>query len=1566
MRELSDQEKLPDLRVVRLGSERVSWKDVESYKKHFSDSCVLANELSCSEANTITQFLVGKDTQINATVPVGFPVEDKEVLILDEQGNKLGPGEIGVVAVRSRFLSPGYWNRPDLTELAYTADRESLASRIYLTGDLGQKSADNCLQHLGRKDAQVKIRGFRVECSEIELLLLQKPGVDQVCVTHLEDTRGETYLVAYIVPNKGTTLTVSEMKADLSARLPEYMVPRAFMFLDTLPLTPTGKINHRALPAPPTTRPSLDVPFVAPRGPVEESVAKLWSELLGIGAIGAHDSLFDLGGNSLSAMQIMAQVMKTFRVNVPLNRFYEAPTIAGLSAIMTTIHGATEIAQDSRSLRDLVNHRLPLSYFQERLWFMEQWEPGKATYNLSLAYGLKGGVNVGAIEESINAVIERHEILRTSFVAENDQLCQFVAPILRLSLATIDLRTTPEVERNEASLHLAQEDARRPFDLAHGPLLRALLIQLDNEECLLVFTVHQIVCDGWSMRILLSEFWQCYEAISQNRSPSLPNVSVQYADFAFWQRQLLSEEWIESQLSYWKERLCGTLPLLSLPLDSPRPALQSYRGSRIPIELSESLTAALNELSRQEGVTLFVTLMAAINTLLYRYTGQEDIIVGFPIADRNWGAASGSIGFFVNTLVARTDLLGEPTFRELLLRVRDVCVGAYAHQDLPFEKLVQELRLNRDLSRNPLFQVMFTFQNMPLAYPVVPELCSTPISIDNGTSKLDLTLSLAERERQLIGFFEYCTDLFDHTTIERMADHFRTLLECITANRNHSIAKLAFLTEIERHQLLVEWNDTKSDYSNGSCIHELFESQVEKTPDAIAVEYDEDKLTYREINGRANQLAHYLRRLGVGRESLVGICLERSVEMIIGVLGILKAGGAYLPLDPAYPTERLRFMLGDAGVSVLLTVEELESRGWMPVLRKAEGAENGDPQMKVVCLDRDGRTIRGESKDNPSLETSADGIAYVIYTSGSTGTPKGVLGLHRGAVNRFAWMWRTYPFGPNEKCCAKTSLSFVDSVWEIFGPLLQGVPLVLIPDEILKDPQRLVCCLRDNLVTRIGLVPSFLKTLLDVFPCLQDDVPNLTLWSCSGESLPKEIVERFQKSMPDGTLLNLYGSSEVSADVACYNTRTTNSNRDIPVGRPLSNTQLYIVDSNLQLVPIGIPGEICVGGDGLALGYLNRPDLTAEQFIANPFNSDPRSRLYRTGDLARYLADGNIEFIGRVDNQVKIRGFRIELGEIESVVNRHPSVKDSVVVARVGDSLLEKQLVAYLVPNDLSSLSVPELRTFLRGKLPEYMVPSIFVPLEVLPLMPNGKIDRNALPAPDGARPDVDEGFVEPRTEIEALVAQVWSVILKLDKVGVFDNFFELGGHSLLATRVVTRLRSNFSIDLPLRKLFELPTVAALAAHVDILRRNQVGLSIPGIVPVLRRQPLPLSFSQRRLWFLHKLDPGLIAYNMPATFRIGGALNISFLEQALNEIIGRHEVLRTLIIEIDGQPYQESVPAIAFSLPVINLSHLSQNHVASEAERLAAEDAQGHYDLSQPPLMRRSCCGWATKITFSY
>ena len=1563
--DLSNDVKFPELRIVNLGGEPVTWRDVELYKKYFAENCVLVNELSCSEVSTFGQFLVNKQTEISVAVPVGYPVEDKDVLILDEKGNPLRPGNIGEIAICSQLLSQGYWNQPDLTELAFVPDPQSQSRRMYRTGDLGRQSADGCLEYLGRKDTRVKIRGYRVECYEIELALLRNPVVDQAFVTHWQGSRDEAYLVAYVVCDKGATLTVRDLRAGLVERLPDYMVPSAFVFMDALPLTPTGKIDRRGLPEPSTVRPPLDVPFVTPRSPVEESVARLCSQILGIRLIGVHDNLFDLGGNSLLAMQIVARVMKTFRVNVPLRCFYESPTIAGLSAIIATTHGSTETSEDIGGLSQHPRAgRLPLSYFQERLWFLEQWDPGRPIYNLYQAYRLRGRLDVRAMEKSLNTVIERHEILRTSFVADEDRLFQVIASVIWVPLATLDLRTLPETEREARSLRVAQEDTQRPFDLAQGPLLRVLLVQLTDEENLLVFTVHQIVCDGWSMRIFLSEFWTSYEAISRDRSPSLPTLSFQYADFAIWQRQYLSEEWFESQLSSWKETLGDTLPVLSLPTDYPRPALQSFRGSRIFFGLPKSLTEAVNELSRQEGVTVFMILMAAFKTLLYRYTGQEDLVVGFPVADRFWSEATGSIGFFVNTLIVRTRLFGEPTFRDLLFRVRDGCLKAYAHQDVPFEKLVEVLRPFRDLSRNPLFQAMFTFQNMPLTHYVPPELRSTPIGIDNGTSKVDLTLSLAERDNQLIGFFEYCTDLFDGTTIERLADHFRTLLECIVADCNQPLAKLPFLCERERHQLLVEWNNTKAEYPNDSCIHELFEAQADRTPEAIAVQFEGKQLTYRELNSRANRLAHYLQGLGVGPEKLVGICVERSLEMAIGLLGILKAGGAYVPLDPSYPRERLLFMLEDSQVEVLLTHQTLIEDGrWT--------TEDGDPlfsvlypRFKVVCLDRDWPLIAQKSDNNPKLGIDSHNLAYVIYTSGSTGIPRGVCGLHRGAVNRFAWMWKIYPFRPNEKCCVKTSLSFVDSVWEVFGPLLRGITLVLIPDDILRDPQRLVVTLRDHHVTRIGLVPSLLKTLLDTFPLLQDHVPELKLWCCSGEVLSKEVVERLRKSMPDATLLNLYGSTEVSADVTCCDTRTANSNRAIPIGRPLSNTQIYLLDSNLQPVPIGVRGELYVGGDGVALGYLKRAELTAEKFVANLFNAEPESRLYRTGDLARYLPDGSLEFLGRIDNQVKIRGYRIELGEIEAVLDQHPAVKETVVVLRERDSSGDKDLCAYFIPRQDSNPWVTDLRGFLRQKVPEYMMPAVFIAIDTLPLTPNGKVDRSRLPPPDSSRPNLEGTFVAPRTEIEELVAQVWREVLKLENIGVYDNFFDLGGHSLLATQVVSRLRKNFDIDLPLRKLFELPNIGELASFIDTGLRDQHGAKVPAIFPVSRDQLIPLSFSQQRLWFLHELDPTITAYNISAVFRVEGPLNVVVLEKALNEIVARHEILRTIFPILEGSPVQKLSPNLKLRVDIVDLGNLPEAARESRLRELSLEEARQAFDLHKGPLLRAKILRFSDRVHF--
>jgi amino acid adenylation domain-containing protein len=1063
-----------------------------------------------------------------------------------------------------------------------------------------------------------------------------------------------------------------------------------------------------------------------------------------------------------------------------------------------------------------------------------------------------------------------------------------------------------------------------------------VLLQINDDQHILVLTIHHIVSDAWSMGILTRELWALYDALANGRPSLLQDLPVQYAAYAVWQREWLQGEVLESQLSYWTEHL-KELPVLNLLTDHPRPAKQSFRGARHPISLPESLTAAVNELSRHAEVTQFMTLLAAFQVLLYRYSGQEDVVVGSPIANRNRTEVEGVIGFFVNTLVLRTDLSGNPTFRQLISRVRDICLGAYGHQDLPFEKLVQELHPERDLSRNPLFQVMFVLQNTPRPLPQPAGLSIERVDVLPATSPFDLSLYLRERDGKLVGFFEYNTDLFEPQTIERMIGHFGTLLKGIVADPGRPISTLPLLTEAERH-LLVQWNKTAADYPKDSCIHELFEAQVKRTPDATALQFEGKQLTYRELNSRANQLAHYLRRLGAGPEKRVGICVERSLEMVVGLLGILKAGGAYVPLDPVYPGDRLEFMLNDAQVLVLLTQK--------PLVRQL-------PRTKALAVYLDDLTVfNQENKENPTRDTKADGAAYVIYTSGSTGTPKGVVGLHRGAVNRCAWMWSTYPFEANEMSCVKTSLSFVDSLWEVFGPLLNGIPSTIVPDQVAKDPQLLIQTLANNHVTRIVLVPSLLKAILDLDPNLQSHLPELKLWTSSGEPLSRELAERFRQCLPNAKLLNLYGSSEVSADATCYETRKTESSGSISIGRPIYNTQVYLLDSHLQPVPIGISGEICVGGAGLARGYLNQPQLTTERFISNAFSDEPRSRLYRTGDLARYLSNGNIEFLGRVDNQVKIRGHRIEPAEVEAVLNQHPAVRENVVVAHEGTSSAERHLVAYVVSTDQSTLSTNRFRGFLKDKLPEFMVPSVFVALETLPLMPNGKVDRGALPLPETTRLELENVFVGPRTEAEQLVAQVWREVLKVEKIGVRDNFFELGGHSLTATQVIARLREAFRTELPLRFLFETPTVAELTHKIETLNGQVVDLGFPPIVRVSREGSLPLSISQEQLWDFDQMIPGNHLLNIPYVFHLTGTLDTEALADALREIIRRHEVLRTVFAKVDGRPVQviRSVPE--FQLLVIDLRDLDVEKMEEQAAVVTLEERTQPFDLSVGPLLR--------------
>ncbi|MFQ5794231.1 MAG: amino acid adenylation domain-containing protein, partial [Candidatus Bipolaricaulia bacterium] len=1106
----------------------------------------------------------------------------------------------------------------------------------------------------------------------------------------------------------------------------------------------------------------------------------------------------------------------------------------------------------------------PLSFGQERLWFLDQLDPSHPVYNESGAIRLQGSVNLAALEQSLNEIVRRHEVLRTTFATVDGQPVQVIAPALTLSLPVVDLRELPEAEQEAEVRRRVTEEAQRPFDLARGPLMRVTLLRLGKRDHVLLLTIHHIVCDGWSIGILVRELAMLYKAFSTGNPSPLPELPIQYADFAHWQREWLQGEVLESQLSYWKQQLGDDPPVLQLPTDRPRPPVQTFRGATQFFELPKALYESLKALSRREDVTLFMTLLAVFQALLSRYSGQEDIIVGTPIAGRTRAELEALIGFFVNTLVLRSDLSGDPSFRELLGRVRNVTLNAYAHQDLPFEKLVEELQPERSLSHTPLFQVMFQLYNAQMStlevdtgttvlelnpfqlYNVqmpaleAPEVTLSSLEADTGTTVSDLNLLMVEEAQGLRGWIEYSTDLFDGATIERMLGHFQTLLEGVVADPDRRLSDFPLLTETEQHQLLLEWNDTQADYPQDSCLHQLFEAQVEKTPDAVAVVFEDEQLTYQALNDRANQLAHHLQSMGVGPEVRVGMFMDRSLEMVIGLLGILKAGGAHVPLDPAYPKERLAFMLQDANVPVLLTQQQLLER--LP-----------EHSAEVICLDTDWQTIAQQSADNPTSDTTPNHLAYVIYTSGSTGTPKGVMIPHRGICNRLHWMQSAYRLTETDRVLQKTPFSFDVSVWEFFWPLLTGARLVVARPDGHRDNAYLVQLMAEQQITTLHFVPSMLQLFVEE-PELEVGY-SLKRVICSGEALPIGLQERsFARLDAETELHNLYGPTEASIDVTCWACERDSQLRTVPIGRPIDNTQIYILDAHLQPVPISVPGELYIGGVSLARGYHGRPALTGERFIPDPFSDEPGARLYKTGDLARYRPDGNIEFLGRNDDQVKIRGFRIEPGEIEAVLGEHPAVHEVVVLARE-DAPGNRRLVAYLVVDQEPAPSTTELRRFLQQKLPEYMVPSAFVVLDALPLTPNGKVDRRALPAPDPTRPELERTFNAPRTSIEERVAGIWTELLGVEQVGVYDNFFELGGHSLLATQVISRVRDTFQVELPLRRLFELPTVAGLAESIEATRLTGQGLNVPPIRPVPREKYLPLSFAQERLWFLDQLMP---------------------------------------------------------------------------------------------------------------
>ena len=1203
---------------------------------------------------------------------------------------------------------------------------------------------------------------------------------------------------------------------------------------------------------------------------------------------------------------------------------------------------------------------LPLSFAQARLWFLDKLQPNSAFYNIPIVWRFSGQLNVAALQSSLNEIIRRHEALRTNFVTQEQQPVQVIAANLFLQLEIVDLLPLPQEEREVEMQRLVTALSVRPFDLEREPLIRATLFQLDSTEYVFLLTAHHIIFDGWSTGVFVQELATLYTAFSTNTAAQkvleLPQLPIQYTDFAVWQRQWLELEGLAEQLSYWKQQLEGAPTLLELPTDRPRPAIQTNRGGHqqftLPLELGEAMT----NLSKRAGATEFMAFFAAFVTLLYRYTGEKDIVVGTPIAGRNRPEIEGIIGLFVNTLVLRTDLSGNPSFEELLIMVREVALQAYAHQDLPFEKLVDALQQPRSLSHLPLFQVMFDLQNAPIPSLELPEITVSSFPIETGTAKFDLALSIENTASNLIAEWEYNSDLFDDSTIARMAGNFQTMLAGIVANPQQPISQLPLLTEIEQHQLLVEWNNTQVDYPLDKCIHELFEEQVERNPDAVAVVYQDEQLTYGELNARANQLAHYLRTLGVSKEVLVGICVERSPLMVIGLLGILKAGGAYVPLDPAYPADRLAYMLNDSQAPVLLTQRQL-----------ADSLPNTG--SKTICLDTDWEFYATQSVKNPDTEVKASNLAYVIYTSGSTGQPKGVMIEHRSSVNFTQSVTDKYGIGDRnseallrsplalpkasaDRVLQAASISFDAAAEEIYPCLTSGATLVLRTAEMMGSVSTFVQKCWEWKLTVLMVGTAYWHQLTFELATTSQTLPqSVRLLSIGGEKWLPEKLKLWQKCMEDRSrvqnlkappmLMNGYGPTEATVLSTVYDLSQLVIEDTLPrqlIGTAFDNVQIYILDSYLQPVPIGVPGELHIGGVGLARGYLHRPDITAAKFIPHPFHKS--ERLYKTGDLARYLADGNIEFLGRIDNQVKVRGFRIELGEIETVLVTHPQVSEAVVIDSE-DIPGSKRLVAYVVTGEKSEIK-NQLRSFLKQKLPDYMIPSVFVILDALPLTPNGKVDRRALPKPDTARHELETDLVAPRTESEEILAKIWCEVLHLEQVGIHDNFFELGGDSILSIQMIFKAKLA-GLQLSAKQIFQHQTIAELAAATNA---TQTVRASQGQV----RGKLPLTPIQQ--WFFTQNFPEPHHFNQSLLLRVPQTLDPELLLQVVQQLLVHHDALRLRFVQSDlGWEQINTTPDDSIPFSHVDLLAIPETEQKAAIEDTAAS-LQVSLNLSDGPIMR--------------
>ena len=1353
-------------------------------------------------------------------LPWGF-----ETRIIDREGAETPIGEPGEVLLRGDGMMRGYYKDPAGTAAALDAEG------WLHTGDLAYQDEDNYFFVVGRSKELIIKGGMNIAPKQIDEILESHPAVLEAAAVGVPDRYVGEDVVAFAVLREGVNCDEGELLSFCESRLGHFKTPSRIHFVRDLPKGPSGKVQRLKLQEELAER-SLSLTesgiqdqtrssdkAQATSTQIEETIAETWASLLKLSSVSPQTNFFSLGGHSLLAIQCLARLRDKLTIRMSLSDFFENPTVAEQAALIRSraTSGAGAPAEASTSLRPDLPHDAapafaaetipprdrsrpcPLSPNQKRLWFMESVVGEEPVYNEAEAVRLNGELKLEVLDGALNAVIGRHENLRTSFRTIDSEPVAVVHDGWRLQIEQIDLSSLTSARREAEVARLLIDEPRRPYKLDTEPAIRVTLLRLGPTEHILILMMHHIICDWGSTGNLWRDLSASYRAGCRGLPLELSVLPIQHGDYAVWQQDLSSRTEFAEDLAYWQEKLRGAPALLELPTDRPRPPILSYRGAKRRFQIPTALAQALRECSRKEKVSLFTFFATALNVLLYRYSGQSDILLGIPLSDRDRPELQTIIGFLLHTHVLRTQLDADSRFRELLLRAQKDSLDLYAHRSPPFDEVVGAIQPTRSSSYSPLFQVMLNWRDRDqrLSFIGLDGLeVEESVLAESRTAKFDLTLMLTDGGDNIDLEVEYSTDLFDESRIERMIEHFCTLLEAAAANPGQQLSKLPLLTDAERQQMLVEWNRTEAPYPKDRCLHQLFEDQVERAPDAIAVEFEDKQLSYRQLNERANKLARHLQRLGVGPDTLVALCVERSLEMVVGLLGILKAGGAYVPLDPSYPSERLAFMLRDSGALLLLTHQRLRDQ-----------LAPGSHGVKVLCLDADWRTIATSATQNPKCGATPENLAYVIYTSGSTGEPKGVEIRHRNLANVLCAMAKEPGVTPGDKLLAVTTISFDIAALEIFLPLLAGAQVEVAPARELPDGFALRQRLERSGATVMQATPATWGMLIEAGWSGDRELRAL----CGGEAIAPALADGLL--MRTKEVWNVYGPTEATIWSSFERIRT---GQPITIGRPIANTQFYVVDGSGHPVPIGVPGELLIGGDGLARGYFRRPQLTAERFIANPFSREAGARLYKTGDLVRRLPSGAIEFLGRLDHQVKIRGFRIELGEIESVLAAHPAVQEAVVLARE-DAPGDKRLVAYLTVRGQETPKDSELRAMLRAKLPEYMVPPAFVVLESFPLTPNGKVDRKALPRPDGQSLNSAE-FEQPETEAQRTLAEIWREVLRIDRVGLHDNFFALGGHSLMAMRVVSRVTAAFGVRLLLRALFEYPTISGLAEQIDNLQ----------------------------------------------------------------------------------------------------------------------------------------------------